>query len=86
MENGYFDPEGKFVRGRRVGGFRASASTSEISEAIEEAVARCQAGAGAMEGIRGILNSYPQLKEGGADAESDALSPLIECLVQQLFG
>ena len=86
MENGYFNPQGKFVRGHRVGGLRASASASEIGEAIEGAVARCQAGSGAMQEIRGILGAYPQLREGGADAESDLLDPLIECLVQQQFG
>ena len=86
MENGYFNPEGKFIRGHLVGGFRASASSGEIEQAIEGAVARCEAGSGAMKEIRGILQKYPQLKEGGADADSDFLSPLIECLVQQQFG
>ncbi len=85
MENGYFDNHGKFIRGHRVGGFRASASSGEIERAIEMAVDRCEAGSGAMEEIRGILGAYPQLREGGADAESEFLSPLIECLVQQQF-
>jgi len=86
MENGYFNPEGKFIRGHRVGGFRASASSGAIAEAVEGAVARCEAGSGALEEIRGILDAYPQLREGGVDAESDALIPLIEFLGHQQFG
>ncbi len=86
MENGYFSSEGKFIRGHLVGGFRASASSGEIEEAVEGAVARCKAGSGAMHELRKILQQYPQLREGGADSDSDALSPLVACLVAQQFG
>ncbi len=86
MENGYFDHHGKFVKGHRVGGFKASASSGEIESAIAESLARCQAGSSAMQELRKILGAYPQLREGGADVHSDVLSPLIECLVAQQFG
>ncbi len=85
-EHGYFDHQGKFVRGHRIGGLRASASSGEIAEAVANAVSRCEGGSGVMQEIRGILGAYPQLKEGGADAESDFLSPLIECLCKEQFG
>jgi hypothetical protein len=85
-EHGYFDHQGKFVRCHRIGGLRASASSGEIAEAVANAVSRCEGGSGVMQEIRGILDSYPQLREGGADAESDALTPLIACLVAQQFG
>lgn len=87
----FYDPDsGRLVAGQRFSAGKA-ASGSEITVAVEEAVARClhkkYAGSGrALKELKQLFATYPQLKRNAWAVGEHPCSPLIELYTKELFG
>ena len=82
----YFNTDGKVVS-RRMVGKTGNASKTEIACAVEEAVFRAKHKkyGCALNELRKLFKTYPQLKSESWSVGEHPCSPLIELYVQQLF-
>jgi hypothetical protein len=85
----FFDPDGKKVAGR-LASIGKGVPTTEIEQAVAEAVGRCKnkryAGDGrAMKELRQLFETYPQLKQNAWAVGEHPVSPLIDLLVAETF-
>ena len=83
----YFDSaSGKKVTGKVVGG-GTRASNSEIAMAVQEAVFRAQHKkvGSALNELRKLFKTYPQLKSDSWTVGEHPVSPLIDLYVKEMF-
>ena len=85
----YFDEDGKKIAGR-LASVGKNVPTDEITQAVTEAVGRCQnkryAGDGrAMKELKQLFDTYPQLKRDAWKVGEHPVSPLIDVLVKETF-
>ena len=85
----FFDPDGKKVAGR-LAAMGKGVPIDEITQAVAEAVGRCQnkryAGNGrAMKELKRLFETYPQLKKNAWGVGEHPVSPLIDLLVKETF-
>jgi hypothetical protein len=82
----YFNADGKVVSGKVVGKM-GTASKTEITCAVEEAVFRAKHKkyGSALNELRKLFKTYPQLKSESWSVGEHPCSPLIDLYVTQVF-
>jgi len=80
----FFDPDGKKVAGR-LAAVGKGVPLDEITQAVAEAVVRCERGASAKEEMATLFKRYQQLKENRWEPFEHPMSPLMEWFVKQKF-